>query len=74
MVLRLEAPHLPLPLSGWLMGQLRAIVSVLAGVMARCEAMVDPNCVADDLRREPVSIVSGLALIHPEGLPNATAM
>ncbi len=37
---------------------------------AQAEAVVQPNGMADDLRREPVSAVAGCVAIHPGSLPD----
>ena len=37
---------------------------------AQAEAVVEPNAVADDFRREPVSAVAGGGAIHPASLPD----
>ena len=37
---------------------------------AQAEAVVEPNGMADDLRREPVSAVAGCVAIHPASLPD----
>ncbi len=38
---------------------------------AQTEAVVEPNGMADDLRRESVSAVAGCVVIHPASLPDA---
>ncbi len=36
---------------------------------AQAEAVVEPNGMADNLRRKPVSAVAGRVSIHPASLP-----
>ncbi len=37
---------------------------------AQAESMVEPNSMADDFRREPVTAVAGCVAIHPGSLPD----
>ncbi len=40
---------------------------------AQAEAVVEPDGVADDLRREPVSAVAGCVVIYPASLPDTSS-